>query len=181
MKIQIIISIFTFLVFSLNSCISYDKTLIYKRDYYYGKNSLLRFDGFYSDTINRKIYGGEGYYSINPIYFYSDGSVLIASTMKDTGQLKSLLANKIQFGSWGNYKIDRDSITIETLGGNAGTWRMERYFKKGVILKNRIIFNTEIDRKEKSKPINEDIYFVSFPAKPDSSLNWIRHKKKYNK
>jgi hypothetical protein len=177
-KLLLLIAIF---LFFLTSCLTYDKPLMYKRNYDQGKNQLLRFDGFYSDTITRKVFGRDYYYTVDPVYFYSDGSVLIGSTARDTNELRTRIENKIQFGQWGNYRVTGDSILIETFGVNGGSGRMERFFKAGIILNNRLFFGKEIDRKGEAMAINEDIRFVHSTAKPDSSQNWIRYKKKYNR
>ncbi len=161
----------------LKSCISYDKAIIYHKNYYPEKSNQLLFNGFYqSEKENYENY-------LSPIYFYADGSIIYTGLIKDTLELKKRIQLKPKgaWGFWGNYQISNDTITIETFPPNINTFRQERYLKKGVIKENKIIFYQSINRTGGIGKIDETINFINFKTKPDSTANWIRTKRKYNK
>jgi len=158
----------------LRGCVTYDNAVVYQKNYDPGKNIELQFNGFYRTKNNENLF---------PIFFYADGSVLFAGFSKDTIELKAaILSNpKTVWGYWGNYKISRDTIIVETFPPNINTFNQDRYLRKGIIHKDQIVFFGEIKREGKTNNINETIEFVNFKTKPDSTANWIRKKKKYNK
>ena len=159
---------------SLQGCISYDNAILYKKGYNPGKNNELKFNGFYRTKDKTDLF---------PIFFYNNGSVIFSGYSKDTIELKEAisLAPKGFWGYWGNYKISGDTITIESFPTNFREYRQERYLRKGIIKKGSITFYQEINRQNKVNEINEIIEFRNFNSKPDSTANWIRTKKKYNK
>lgn len=161
----------------LQGCISYDNAILYKKNYKQGNNNKLKFNGFYqSEKENYENY-------LSPIYFYADGSIIYTGLIKDTLEVKKMiqLNPKGVWGFWGNYQISNDTITIETFPPNINTFRQERYLKKGIIKENKIIFYQSINRTGGIGKIDETINFINFKAKPDSTANWIRKKRKYNK
>ena len=161
-------------VCNLQGCISYDNAILYKNGYNPGKNNELKFNGFYQTKNKTDLF---------PIFFYNDGSVIFLGYSKDTIELKEhILSNpKGLWGYWGNYKISRDTITIETFPSNVQEFRQERYLRKGIIKNGSITFYQEINRNHNVNEVNETIEFRDFKTKPDSTANWIRTKKKYNK
>lgn len=173
MKLFIPIS---FIIFSsLQGCVSYDNAILYKRNYDTGNNSELKFNGFYQAN-NQNEY-------LAPIFFYKNGSVVFSGLSRDTIELKKhiLLNPKGFWGYWGNYKISGDTITIETFPPNINTFRQERSLRKGIIRKGIITFYQKINRNSQVYQIDEIVEFKNFETKPDSTANWIRKKKKYNK
>lgn len=176
-KKTFIVIFLIFITSILKNCISYDKAIIYHKNYYKGKNNQLLFNGFYQSE--KEDY--ENY--LSPVYFYADGSVIYTGLIKDTLELKKMLQlnPKSVWGFWGNYQISNDTITIETFPPNINTFRQERYLEKGVIKENKIIFYQSINRTGGIGKINETINFIKFKTKPDSTSNWIRTKRKYNK
>ena len=174
MKFSISITFFT-LCNLLQGCISYDNAILYKKGYNPESNSELKFNGFYQ-AKNESEY-------LAPIFFYKNGSVIYSGLSKDAIELKKqiLLNPKGFWGYWGNYKISGDTITIETFPPNINTFRQERYLRKVIIRKGNITFFQEINRKNEVNKIDQIIEFINFETKPDSTANWIRKKKKYNK
>ena len=85
------------------------------------------------------------------------------------------------WGYWGNYKIFNDTITIETIGSRGQSFRHSRHVQMGVIKQDSICFFLEIDRDGKASKYNETIRFEHTEIKPDSTQNWIRMKRKYNR
>jgi len=167
------------LIFLFNNC-TYDRTLIYKKDYEVGTNSDLYFDGFYNNKSTKVVDQNNTEY-IYPIFFYKDGSVIFMGAIKDTTQLRKLLYNpKAIWGYWGNYKIKGDTVLIETIASYGGSFRHTRHMKKGLIHKGSISFTEEIPGDGIINKYNEPFPFVHFNIKPDSTENWIRKKKKYN-
>jgi hypothetical protein len=182
-KIRQIFNYATCCIICLSINCTYDKSLIYKKDYTPGTNSLFHFDGFYSTRDNHIItqYGRENF--LLPLFFYRDGSVIQMGNVKDTSQLsKMIYENPFGiWGYWGNYVISNDTIRIETIASKKQSFHHYRTTKYGVLKKDSITFFQLIDNKNNIKIINETIHFNSFHAKPDSSENWIRKKRKYNK
>ncbi len=62
-----------------------------------------------------------------------------------------------------------------------GSFHHERHFKLGLIKKDSICFFQELDRNGRIKEMSETVQFSGFSIKPDSTENWIRYKRKYNK
>jgi hypothetical protein len=170
------------IVLTITHC-TYDKSLIYKKNYEVNSNSSLRLDGYYNAGY-RKIFTNTGYVDfMYPIFFYKDGSVIIMGAIKDTSLLrKNITENpKAIWGYWGNYQISNDTINIETIASYGGSFHHERHFKLGLIKKDSICFFQELDRNGSIKEMNETVQFSGFSIKPDSTENWIRYKRKYNK
>jgi len=168
------------ILFSIANC-TYDKSLIYKKNYQPGKSSLLKFNGFYYDGY-KSIISSEGPSNfIYPIFFYNDGSVIFMGAIKDTFQLRKNISEnpKAIWGYWGNYKISNDTISIETIGSYGGSFHHVRVIRIGVIKKDSICFFQKLDRKGNAEKLDEIIHFKNCEAKPDSTENWTRTKRKY--
>lgn len=172
------ISIALLPLFIFFSHCTYDRTLIYRKDYTAGFNKLLRHDGFYFST--QKV-GAEEF--IYPVFFYEDGSVILMGAVKDTAQLRKVINQNPTgvWGYWGNYQVNKDTISIETIASGGESFHHERRIKMGWIKDDSIYFFKDIDRKGKIEQDSEFVSFVPFKAKPDSSANWIRKKKKFNR
>src|SRR5688572_20371191 len=86
--------------------VTYDMPVMYKKNYVPGTHALLRFDGYYYSGNER------GY---NPMFLYRDGSVWYGEMRYTLPRLDELLANKNPTlpHSWGNYRIDHDTILVE--------------------------------------------------------------------
>ncbi len=119
---------------------------------------------------------------IYPIFFYHDGSVILMGAIKDTFQLRKLIQENPKgiWGYWGNYKITNDTVFIETIASNGGSFQHKRLIKKGLVKKDKIFFFNEVSSNGLAKDLNEEVSFTKFNIKPDSTENWIRKKKKYN-
>ncbi len=170
------------IVMSITDC-TYDKSLIYKKNYEVKSNSSLRHDGYYNAGY-RKIFTNSGYVDfMYPIFFYKDGSVIFMGATKDTNQLRKNISEnpKGVWGYWGNYQISNDTIHIETIASYGGSFHHERNLKLGLIKRDSICFFQELDRNGSIKEMAETIHFIGFNIKPDSTENWIRYKRKYNK
>ncbi len=168
-----------FIILSISSC-TYDKSLIYKKNYQPGKNSLLGLNGFYFNEIKSTNTSEYPRIFIHPIFFYADGSVIYMGAVENNLINKTIADNPKVWGYWGNYKISNDTIWVETIGSYGGSFHHVRFIKMGVIKKDTINFFQEIDRKGKTRELNEIIQFQNSSVKPDSTENWIRKKKKYN-
>lgn len=165
----------------LNEC-TFDRTFIYKRNYKVGNNERLRTDGFYFSK--RKIFGARGEEEfIFPIFFYEDGSVIRMGAVKDTLLLRKWIVEnpKGMWGYWGNYQINKDTLSIETISSYGGSLHHERRTRMGLIMPESIYFFQTLDRKGNVMVDTEIVSFMQFNIKPDSTSNWIREKRKYNK
>lgn len=158
----------------LNGCISYDKTMLYKKGYKHGNNDKLELNGYYQTKNKNDLF---------PIFFYKDGSVIFSGYLKDTIELKEEIVTnpKSFYGYWGNYKISGDTISIELMSTNINALRQERNLRKGIIKNRSINFYQKIDRNNETEELDQVVEFVNFNTKPDSTANWIRKKKKYNR
>jgi hypothetical protein len=67
------------------TCTTYDNALIYHKNFKPGVHPLLRFDGYYSDTLGPKsnphsaMETGD---AIKPVFLYSNGSAFLLIIMK---------------------------------------------------------------------------------------------------
>ena len=165
------------LTLCLSSCVQIDKSILYHKGYNIGVNKNFRLDGFYSDTISRPVFKTKSFSKIKPIFLYSDGSALILETIKDIDALKTLIQLKDQYGTWGNYKISNDTLTIETFLCKRTGDSFNRYLDIGLIKKDKIVFVYQIDNKgTMTGQTLGTVYFNLLDCKPDSSLNWVRKK-----
>ena len=153
------------------ACTSYDDAILYHKNFEPGKNELLRFDGYYSDTLGREL-DADGTKLPKPIYFYADGSVYAYDYYFSKGD------NALPEGSWGNYMIHLDSITVEKFQNIENEHK--RITMKGVISKDRIRWFSRQERKHTVQAIDYSIFFHSDGSKPDSTKNYTRIWPKYN-
>jgi len=168
-----------FILFSLSNC-TYDKSLIYKKNYQAGENSLLKLNGFYYNGYKSISSSEVPSNFIYPIFFYADGSIIFMGAVTDSLVNKYVSDNPKAWGYWGNYKITHDTISIETIGSEGGSFNHARVIRMGLIKKDAICFFQKINRKGEVEKLDEIIQFKDCEVKPDSTENWIRKKRKYN-
>lgn len=157
-------------LFAIKCMTTYDTALVYHKNFHSGTHPLLRFNGYYSDTL-----GARDVADIRkPVFFYANGAVFSSDTYIPTNELK----NKSMKGSWGNYLITADTIQLEKFQLINSNYT--RIILKGIISKDQIHWTFRKDHNESFKPVDYTIRFESFSSKPDSSLNFIRTKEKYN-
>lgn len=169
------IFVFTVVLF-LVTCTTYDSALIYRKNHQPGTHPLLRFDGYYRD-INATDYTMSS--RVKPFFFYTDGSTFVTEKSATEPVTEMWVKTAEASGSWGNYKIDGDTIYLERFLLNANNY--ERIILKGAISKDQIRWIKRKERGEAYQPVDYTLTFTPFSAKPDSTKNWIRTKKKYNK
>jgi hypothetical protein len=180
MKISRLLILFLGIVF-FATCETYDNAIIYHRNFQPGKNSLLRFDGFYSDSTP----AGSNEFNVptellKPIFFYSDGSAFATNNYNWLEGMDGIIKTNRLVGSWGNYLISGDTIQLEKfqlLDNN----NHERITMKGIISKDQIRWMTRKDKNKKTDSVNYSIYFRAYSTKPDSTKNFTRTMGKYNK
>ena len=167
------------------TCTTYDNAIIYHRNFVPGTNPLLKFDGYYSDSIpliandiNRGM-NVKADVQVKPVFFYSNGSCFSTNNYTLDSPLSNLVKTNRLFGSWGNYLISGDTIQLEKFQLLENNY--ELIILKGVISKDKIHWSSRKEHKEDFKPVDYSIYFHRFSSKPDSTLNFTRTKKKYNK
>jgi hypothetical protein len=181
MKIITELCIITFLVIILLSC-TYDRTLIYHKDYDPGKHSELRLNGFYSTTAEIVTEQGRRTF-IQPVFFYNDGSVIFMGNHPDTSDLRLRISTnpKAVWGRWGNYQISGDTIKIESLVSFQKRFHHTRYTQVGLVMSDGIHFLYHFDKKGNITADDYTVHFTNFNIKPDSTSNWIRTKRKFNR
>lgn len=167
-------AVFFFAVF-VTACLSYDQPLIYHKNFQPGTNALLRFDGYYTPEWDMQMTQ-----RVKPVYFYSNGSVWFGEELCQqtivTESVKQGLAH-----SWGNYKIDGDTVYIERFQKKENSDNYNRVTLKGVIGKDNIKWMQR--EEDRMNPVKVD-YTTAFYAnsyKPDSTQNWTRTRVQYNK
>ena len=162
--------------FSLATC-TYDRTIIYHKNYKVGNSASLHLTGYYFYTNEIVTANGKAQF-FYPIFFYKDGSVIFMGAHKDTLQLKKIILDNPSkaWGYWGNYKISNDTIQIETISSYNRSFHHERKIRTGVVIDQSILFLSELDNKGNVTNADWSIKFANFNFKPDSTSNWIRKK-----
>ncbi len=160
----------------LVTCTTYDNALIYQKNFQPGTHPLLRFDGYYRD-VNATDYTLSS--RVKPFFFYTDGSAFITERATAEPFTTTWIKTAEASGSWGHYKIDGDTIYVERFLLSASNY--ERIILKGTIAENQVRWTKRKERGEAYQPVDYTVTFTPFSAKPDSTKNWIRVKKKYNK
>ncbi len=163
-------------IFLFVTCNTYDNAIIYHRNFQSGTHPLLRFDGYYSDSIRLT---NETDFGMKPVFFYSNGSCFSTNNYTPASTVGSLVKTYRLFGSWGNYLISADTIQLEKFQLVENNY--ERVILKGIISKNRIHWTGRKEHNEDFKPVDYSIFFKPLSSKPDSTQNFTRTKKKYNK
>ena len=158
----------------LPTCITYDPAIIYHKNFQPGTHPLLRFDGWYTPVVEWALYG-----RVKPIFFYRDGSVWFGEYMMSSDDVDSLAQTGAPH-SWGNYRINGDTIELERFSNGMTGNNYNRIILKGVIMQDEIEWITRTFHRNSPDSLRYPIIFQAHAAKPDSSLNWIRKKKKYN-
>lgn len=156
-------------------CVSYDQPQIYHKNFQPGTHPLLRFDGYYTSTFEAKMTE-----RAKPLYFYRDGSVWCGESLIHMNSVDSLIRKGTPH-SWGNYKIDEDTITVERFFQEENTGNYNRIILRGVIQKDNIHWLTRRFHDGKGDSVNYDMKFIPHSFKPDSTLNWTRTRKQFNK
>jgi hypothetical protein len=169
-----------FLVLLLVTCTTYDSAIIYHKNFRPGYHPLLRFSGYYADSV--RIIKSQYPYSdlptthaVKPVFFYSDGSCFSCDKYEAVFTVNN--STSLQ-GSWGNYLIKGDTIRIEKFQLVKSNYR--RIILKGVISADKIHWVTRQEHNEAAKPVDYSIDFNESKSKPDSLRNFIRTKEKYN-
>jgi hypothetical protein len=166
-----------FFLLLLATCTTYDPALVYHKNFKSGYHPLLRFDGYYDDTTSNPQKENSGP-TAKPVFFYSEGSAFSTNTNTPVSQLTQLIKTDRLKGSWGNYLIKGDSITLEKFQLIKSNY--ERIIMKGVVTEKRIHWTSRKEHNEAYMPVDYSIYFKKFSVKPDSLRNFTRVKEKYN-
>jgi hypothetical protein len=166
-----------FFLLLLIACTTYDSALIYHKNFKSGYHPLLRFDGYYDDTTAN---AQTDLFSpgIKPVFFYSEGSSFSTDNSTPASSLAELIKTNRLKGSWGNYLIKGDSITLEKFQLIKSNY--QRIILKGIVSEKEIHWTSRKEHNEAFLPVNYSIYFKKLSPKPDSLRNFIRVKEKYN-
>jgi len=161
--------------FVFTACaVTYDLPVMYKKNYVPGTHALLRFDGYYSQDLSD---------FKKPLYLYRDGSVWFAEVMIMQATSDEIIAKgdrAIQY-SWGNYKVDGDTIYIERFNRQENTNNYRRITLKGIIKTDAILWIQREENRQNPVKVNYETTFHATTSKPDSSGNWTRTRPQYNK
>ncbi|MBI3511442.1 MAG: hypothetical protein HY064_12325 [Bacteroidetes bacterium] len=165
---------FLFFISIAVSCVTYDPSIIYHRNFSPGTNSLLRFDGYYSDTLSPEK-DHDGKKTAKPVLFFRDGSAFSFDNYF-TGEGNVFVYK----GSWGNYLLKGDSITLEKFQLIESNYT--RIIMKGTVEENKIHWTSRKEHNEDYQPVDYSILFTPsvLKASLDSTKNFTRTKKKYN-
>ncbi len=154
--------------------VTYDLPVMYKKNYVPGTHDLLRFDGYYTQELND---------FKKPFYLYRDGSVWFAEVMIMKATSDDVISKgdrAIQY-SWGNYKIDGDTIYIERFNKQENTNNYRRITLKGIVQTDAIHWILREENRINPVVVNYDTKFQVTTSKPDSTGNWTRTREQYNK
>lgn len=155
--------------------VTYDMPVIYKKNFQPGTHDSLRFDGYYTSEWDMQMTE-----RVKPIFLYRDGSVWFGEELMHYDVAQETIKKGTSF-SWGNYKIDGDTIYIERFNLDKSTNNYRRVIIKGIVLSKQIKW---IQREENRQNPVATAYKTNFMAstfKPDSSANWTRTRAQYNK
>lgn len=155
----------------LAACTTYDFPQVYHKNFQPGKNEKLRFSGYYTEVLTPNDLQSS---PVKPVFFYSDGSAFSAGKSYNS----TTPVNAME-GAWGNYRIIADTILLERFDLIANNYR--RIILRGVLSSDTIHWTSRKDHNEDYKPIDYRVVFRPATAKPDSTLNWTRKRKKYNR
>jgi hypothetical protein len=161
------------------ACSTYDSAVIYHKDFYSGTNPLLKFSGYYTDTLGPKANPNSAaaqHTSIKPVYFYSNGSVFSCDNYTADYSLSNPSSLE---GSWGNYLIKGDTIILEKFQKIENNY--VRIIQKGMISADKIHWYTRKFHREDYKPVDYSVFFTKLDKKPDSTQNFTRTLQIYNK
>lgn len=164
-----------YLVTFITACsVTYDLPVMYRKNYVPGTNSLLHYDGYYTQEL--------GDFK-KPFYLYRDGSVWFAEVMIMNATSDATIAKgdgSIQY-SWGNYKVDGDTILIERFNKQENTNNYRRITLKGIVQTDAIHWIQREENRMNPVAINYETKFHPTTSKPDSTGNWTRTRPQFNK
>jgi hypothetical protein len=179
MKLFRVLIIFSVLIFFV-TCETYDASLIYHKNFEPGTHSLLRLDGYYSDSIpGLSEQNGIKTKLVKPVFLYSNGSAFATNNNTSETDLPTLVKTNRLFGSWGNYLVSADTILFERFQKIENNY--VRIILRGIISKDQIHWTARKYHREKFKPVDYSIFYHPFSAKPDSTQNFTRTLEIYNK
>ncbi|HLG38264.1 MAG TPA: hypothetical protein VI461_01310 [Chitinophagaceae bacterium] len=162
------------------TCTTYDKNLIYHRNFHPGKHALLRFDGYYADS-NITIPGKGVHPLVRPVFFYANGSAYSFIQYIDFKNYEADPKDKSLAGAWGNYKISGDTIKLERFDHNESQSNYDRIILWGLVAEKEIRWIKRKFKNESEKVIDYKIRFRQYSIKPDSTENWTRKRKSWHK
>lgn len=174
------ILLFLFAVFFFVTCTTFDNAIIYHKNFVPGTHPLLRFDGYYTDSIpNYSDPAGLKTKIVKPVFFYADGSAFYTNANTNEPELEGLVKTSRLFGAWGNYLVDADTILVERFQKIENNF--VRIILRGVISKDKIHWTSRKYHREKFKPVDYSVYFQPLSQKPDSTKNFTRTLEIYNR
>lgn len=168
------LSFLFFSVFLFYACVSYDKPLIYHKNFQPGTHPLLRFDGYYTTTSTYLLNG-----KIRLVFFYRDGSVWFAEQDIPAANV-DVIYSSATVHSWGNFQIKADTILLERFVQEANTGNFNRVILKGIVKTESIQWVQRTYHKSNPDSVNYDMIFQPHGRKPDSTQNWTRTRRQYN-
>lgn len=161
------------------ACTTYDLPVIYKKNFQPGTNPLLHLDGFYADTLGPKQTRSLNDPYGKPMLFYANGSAYACETFVSLKGAEKMISEDKLNGSWGNYKVNGDTILFERFHLVNSAYR--RIILKGIIGENSIHWISRKEHKEEYKPVDYTSLYRPCAQRPDSAKNWTRTKPKFNK
>jgi hypothetical protein len=164
--------VFTVACMTMAGCVSYDSPELYKKNFQPGTHALLRFDGWYLQPSSQSG-------SVKPIFFYSNGSVYFAEAPFPASI--NALQMITQPHSWGNFRIDGDTILLERFYKAETSDNYNRILMKGIVERDNIHWIFREAHREDPEALNYDTKFEQHAVKPDSTKNWTRTYPPFNK
>lgn len=153
-------------------CVSYDKPVIYHKNFQPGSHPLLRFDGWYIAESKNNV--------SKPIFLYSNGSAWFAEQPIQLETADELIKAGIAH-SWGNFQINADTILVERFHQEEKTGNFNRIIMKGIVGDDQIHWIERTFHKDNPEKVNYVVTFQPRTYKPDSTKNWTRTHPTYNK
>ena len=139
----------------------------------------LKIDGYYYNHLE----GGKYYY---PLILYSNGIILSGGgklclkSVEDSFLDKKWIENVKNYQTWwGIFRIEGNSIKIETWYHSSSWWHIPACIESGKIINDTTFVLTSVERSSQfwskgSTKKNEIYHFRKFSPKPDSTNRFIK-------
>ena len=162
-------------VFVVACAVTYDMPVMYRKNYVVGTHDSLRFDGYYTSKWDMEMTE-----RVRPIFLYRNGSVWFGEQLMQHNVVQETIQKGTSF-SWGNYKVDGDTICIERFNFDNSTNNYRRVTIKGIIGSQKIHWIQREENRMNATVTDNTTIFLTSTYKPDSSGNWTRTRAQFNK
>jgi len=141
---------------------------MYKKNYVPGTHDSLRFDGYYTSKWDMDMTE-----RVKPIYLYRNGSVWFGEQLILIDSVEEKIRKGVEH-SWGNFKVNADTIFIERFLNEESSNNYRRMTIKGIIHSGSIRWIQKETNRQNPVGTSYTTIFREATYKPDSTANWTR-------